>query len=55
VLGESFGRWEDGGGGGKGRIEGARRFKDTTRKPTESTNFCLLGLIETKLPIREHV
>jgi len=37
---QTLGRaWENLNGRGKGRIEGARRVKDTKRKPTESTNL----------------
>jgi len=35
------------------RIVGARRVKDTTRKPSESTNLDSQGLTETELTIRE--
>jgi hypothetical protein len=35
--------------------EGGRGVKDTTRKPTASTNLGPYGLIETDLSSREHV
>ena len=45
-LGESYGR-------GGGRIKGDREVKDTTRKPTESTNLGPWGLTETEPPTRK--
>jgi hypothetical protein len=44
-AGESYGR-------GRGRIEGARNVKNTTR-PIKSTNLGTCGLMETKSPIIE--
>ena len=35
------------------RNEGVRGVKDTTRKPTESTNLGPWGLRETETPIKE--
>jgi hypothetical protein len=35
-----------------GRIEGARGVKDTTRKPTDSTNLDPQGLLKSELPNR---
>jgi hypothetical protein len=47
-LGESCGRVG-------GRIEQAgERVKDTTRRPTESTNLSPGGLTETEPPTKEH-
>jgi hypothetical protein len=36
------------------RIEGASRVKDTTRRPTESTNLDLWELTETDPSTKEH-
>ena len=38
----------------QGRIETASVVKDTTRRPTESTNLSPWGLTETELPTKEH-
>jgi hypothetical protein len=35
-------------------IEAARGIKDTTRRPTESTNLGPEGLTETEPPTKEH-
>jgi hypothetical protein len=37
-----------------GRIEGAGRIKDTTRRPTELINLGPWGLTETESPTKEH-
>ena len=36
------------------RIDGTRGVKDTTRRPTESTNLGTQGLTETEPPTKEH-
>jgi hypothetical protein len=47
-LGESCRRKEE-------KIQGSIEVKDTTRKPTESTNLGLQGLTETEPPTKEHI
>jgi hypothetical protein len=38
----------------EGRIVGDRKIKNTSRRPTESTNLGSWGLTETKPPMKEH-
>jgi hypothetical protein len=40
---------------GEGRIEEPRGDRDSTRRPTESTNLELWGLPETEPPTTEHI
>jgi hypothetical protein len=47
-LRESGGRW-------RGRVEGTREVKDTTRKSTESINLDPQGITESEPPTREHI
>lgn len=45
---ESCGRVE-------GRVEGPRGDRDSTKRPTESTNLDLWGLPKTEPPTKEHI
>ena len=38
----------------KRRIEGPKEYRDSTGRPTESTNLDPWGLLETEPPTKEH-